>query len=205
MGYRAVIFDLGGVVLDSPLHAIARYEREQGIPAGFVNRVVIEAGSDGAWPRLERGELLMEDFMDAFEAECREAGQEIAVAEMMHHIAECGPRPAMLKAIGRIRRRGIAVAALTNNWAGEEDRTREIRDHFDAFVESSAVGLRKPDPRIYLLACESLAIEPAEAVFLDDIGRNLKIARELGMRTVKVDQPEEALDTLSNLLGFPLR
>ena len=147
----------------------------------------------------------MEQFFGAFEVECRRQGQHISAAEMMLRIGECGPRPVMLEAIGRIRRRGIAVAALTNNWAGEEDRTREIRDHFDAFVESSAVGLRKPDPRIYLLACESLAIEPAEAVFLDDIGSNLKIARELGMRTVKVDQPEEALDALSNLLGFPLR
>ena len=153
--------------------------------------------------RFEKGVDYIGD-LDAFEAECREAGQEVPVAEMMQRIAGCGPRPAMLEAIGRIRRRGIAVAALTNNWAGEEDRTGEIRDHFDAFVESSAVGLRKPDPRIYLLACESLAIEPAEAVFLDDIGRNLKIARELGMKTIKVDQPEKALQELSNLLGFPL-
>jgi epoxide hydrolase-like predicted phosphatase len=205
MGYRAVIFDLGGVVLDSPLHAIARYERELGIPAGFVNRVVIEAGSDGAWPRLERGELAMEEFFGVFEAECREQGQNISAAEMMLRIGNCGPRPVMLKAIRRIRRRGITVAALTNNWAGEQDRTRELREHFDAFVESSAVGLRKPDRRIYLLACERLAIEPVEAVFLDDIGRNLKTARELGMTTLKVDQPEQALDELSDLLGFPLR
>jgi epoxide hydrolase-like predicted phosphatase len=205
MGYRAVIFDLGGVVLDSPLHAIARYERELGIPAGFVNRVVIEAGSGGAWPRLERGELPIEEFFGAFEAECREQGQSISAMEVMLRIGECGPRPVMLEALGRIRRRGIAVAALTNNWAGEQDRTHELREHFDAFVESSVVGLRKPDRRIYLLACESLAIEPAEAVFLDDIGRNLKTARELGMTTLKVDHPEEALDALSDLLGFPLR
>jgi epoxide hydrolase-like predicted phosphatase len=205
MGYRAVIFDLGGVVLDSPLHAIARYERDLGIPAGFVNRVVIEAGSRGAWPRLERGELPMEEFFGAFEAECRKAGQNLSAPEMMLRIGECGPRPVMLEAIGRIRQRGITVAALTNNWAGEQDRTDELRDHFDAFVESSVVGLRKPDPRIYHLACTALAIEPGEAVFLDDIGRNLKIARELGMRTIKVGQPEEALDALSNLLGFPLR
>jgi epoxide hydrolase-like predicted phosphatase len=111
----------------------------------------------------------------------------------------------MLEAIGRIRRRTIAVAALTNNWAGEQDRTHELHDHFDAFVESSVVGLRKPDPRIYLFACKSLAIEPSEAVFLDDIGRNLKTARELGMTTIKVEQPEEALDALSDLLGFALR
>ena len=205
MDCRAVIFDLGGVVLDSPLHAIARYERDLGIPAGFVNRVVVGAGSGGAWSRLERGELPMEEFFGAFEAECREAGQTLSAAEMMLRIGECGPRPVMLEAIGRIRRRAISVAALTNNWAGEQDRTDELRDHFDAFVESSVVGLRKPDPRIYFFACKSLAIEPSEAVFLDDIGRNLKIAREIGMTTIKVEQPEQALDELSSLLGFPLR
>jgi epoxide hydrolase-like predicted phosphatase len=204
MGYQAVIFDLGGVVLDSPLHTIARYERELGIPAGFVNRVVIEAGADGAWARLERGELAMEEFFGAFEAECRKAGQSLSAVEMMLRIGECGPRPVMLEAIRRIRHRGIAVAALTNNWVGEQDRTAELRDHFDAFVESSVVGLRKPDPRIYRLVCETLSIEPAEAAFLDDIGRNLKIARELGMKTIKVDRPEEALQELSDLLGFPL-
>jgi len=205
MAYRAVIFDLGGVVLDSPLHAIARYERELGIPAGFVNRVVIGAGPAGAWQRLERGELSMEKFFGAFESECRKAGESISAAQMMLRIGECGPRPIMLEAIDRIRRRAISAAALTNNWAGEQDRTRELRDHFDAFVESSAVGLRKPDPRIYLLTCRNLAIDPAEAVFLDDIGRNLKTARELGMTTIKVDRPEQALDALSDLLGFALR
>lgn len=205
MDFQAVIFDLGGVVLDSPIHAIARYERELGIPSGFVNRVVVAAGPGGAWSRLERGELAMEDFFPAFEAECRQAGHEISGAEMMQRIGECGPRRVMLEAIARIRRRGLRVAALTNNWRGEEDRTHELRDRFDAFVESAALGLRKPDPRIYLHACERLAIEPAQAIFLDDIGRNLKTARELGMTTIKVDQPEPALDALSELLGFPLR
>jgi putative hydrolase of the HAD superfamily len=205
MDYRAVIFDIGGVVLDSPIHAIAGYERDLGIPAGFVNRVVVAAGPGGAWSRLERGELAMEDFFAAFEAECRSAGHEISGAAMMLRIGECRPRQVMLEAIARIRRRGIRVAALTNNWRGEEDPTHELRDHFDAFLESSLLGLRKPDPRIYLHACESLAIEPAQAIFLDDIGRNLKTARELGMTTIKVDDPEPALDALSELLGFPLR
>jgi epoxide hydrolase-like predicted phosphatase len=205
MAYRAVIFDLGGVVLDSPLHAIARYEQELGIPAGFVNRVVIGAGPSGAWQRLERGELSLEEFFEAFESECRKEGESLSAAEMMLRIAECGPRPIMLEAIARIRRRAISVAALTNNWAGEQDRTRELRDCFDAFVESSAIGLRKPDPRIYLLACRALGVDPPEAVFLDDIGRNLKTARELGMTTIKVDRPEQALDALSDLLGFALR
>jgi len=202
---RAVIFDLGGVVIDSPLHAIARYEREIGIPAGVINRVVVDTGTQGAWSRLERGELSMLDFHRDFEAELHAAGHAISAATMMARIAECGPRPAMLEAIRRIRASGLKAGALTNNWADEErEPTHELLHLFDAFIESSKVGLRKPDPRIYALACEALGVEPREAVFLDDIGRNLKAARALGMRTIKVDAPEPALEELRRHVGFPL-
>jgi len=206
MGFRAVIFDLGGVVLGSPLQAIAAFESEHGLPGGFVNRRVVETGPEGAWARLERGELALEAFVPAFEAECAAAGQPLSAATMMERIgAASAPRPSMLEAIRRIRARGLAAAALTNNWVGEEDRTRGLRDHFDVFVESSALGLRKPDPRIYHHACERLGIGPPEAVFLDDIGRNLKSARALGMTTLKVEDPGAALDALAALLGIPLR
>jgi putative hydrolase of the HAD superfamily len=207
MSFRAVIFDLGGVVLDSPLHAIAAYERELGIPAGFVNRVVVETGPSGAWSRLERGELSRRAFEAAFEAECESKGHVLCAAAMMERIALCGPRPRMLAAIRSIRGSGRAVAALTNNWAhegGGGSETDALRELFDVFVESSKLGLRKPDPRIYAHVCEALAIAPRDAVFLDDIGRNLKPARELGMRTIKVDEPDAALAELSGLLGFPL-
>jgi epoxide hydrolase-like predicted phosphatase len=204
MGYRAVLFDLGGVVLDSPLHVIAAYERDLGLPAGVVNRVVVDTGPSGAWSRLERGELAMEEFVRAFEAEVRAAGHELSAAEMMARIATCGPRPAMLRAIARIREAGLRVGALTNNWAGDGASRLPLRELFDAFVESSVVGLRKPDPRIYALACRELGVAPAEAVFLDDIGRNLKAARELGMHTIKVDAPERALVELSRALQLAL-
>ncbi len=204
MRFRAVLFDLGGVVLDSPLHAIARYERELGIPAGVVNRVVMETGPHGAWSRLERGELAMAEFHTAFEAEVRLAGHEISAAEMMARIATCEPRPSMLGAIARIRGAGLAAGALTNNWAGDGTSSNALRGHFDAFVESSVVGLRKPDPRIYQLACQELGVAAAETVFLDDIGRNLKAARELGMHTIKVDAPGPALAELSQALQLPL-
>jgi len=206
MSFRAVIFDLGGVVLDSPLHAIAAYERELGIPAGCVNRVVVETGPAGAWSRLERGELSRRAFEAAFEAECHGAGFALSAATMMERIALCGPRPRMLDAIRSIRGSGRAVAALTNNWAheGGGSETDALRELFDVFVESSKVGLRKPDPRIYAHVCEALAIAPREAVFLDDIGRNLKAARELGMTTIKVDEPESALAQLSRHLDLPL-
>jgi epoxide hydrolase-like predicted phosphatase len=126
---------------------------------------------------------------------------------MMERIAQASqPRPAMLAAIGQLRAHGLRVAALTNNWVGDGtgDSSHALRGQFDAFFESSALGVQKPDPRIYQHACRVLAIEPAEAVFLDDIGRNLKAARALGMTTIKVDHPEQALVELSALIGFPL-
>ncbi len=206
MRHRAVIFDLGGVVLGSPLHAIAAYEREQRIPDGFINRVVVSAGRDGGWARLERGELTVEAFYAVFDADCLAAGQSISSEELMMRIAEiAAPRPAWLEAIGRIRRRGLLAAALTNNWIRERDEpTDALRPLFDVFLESSALGLRKPDPRIYRHACECMEIDPREAIFLDDIGRNLKPAREMGMTTIKVTNPEAALRELSSTLGFPL-
>jgi len=206
--FRAVIFDLGGVVLGSPLHAIASYEREHGIPTGFVNRVVADTGSGGAWGRLERGRLALEAFVPAFEADCAAAGQAIDARALMERMGEAArPRPEMLEAIRRIRARGLRAAALTNNWASAErdDGTRALRPHFDAFFESSVLGLQKPDPRIYEHACEALAIAPAEAVFLDDIGRNLKAARRLGMTTIRVVSPHQALEELEQAVGFPLR
>ena len=193
-------------MLDSPLHAIAALERDEGIPAGFVNRVVVTTGASGAWARLERGEIAMEAFYAAFDRECAAEGHVLSAQRLMQCIAlGSQPRPAMLAAVRRIRERGLRAAALTNNWAGEGEGVSSLRTHFDVFVESSVVGLRKPDPRIYEHACRCLSIEAHEAVFLDDIGSNLKTARALGMTTIKVTAPEQALAELETVLGFDLR
>jgi len=205
MPYRAVIFDLGGVVVGSPLEAIAAYERRHAIPAGFINRVVVATGHAGAWSRLERGELTLEEFYPAFERDCEAAGRRIAARALMELVAAATvPRPAMLEAIRRIRARGLLAAALTNNWITEDAGTGVLRPHFDVFIESAAVGLRKPDPRIFRRACEALRVAAAEAVFLDDIGANLKAARALGMTTIKVADPAAALAELEGVLGFAL-
>jgi putative hydrolase of the HAD superfamily len=203
---RAVIFDLGGVVMGSPLHAIAGYERELGIPAGSVNRLVVATGAAGAWSRLERGELRLDEFYPAFDAECAAAGHPLCARTMMERIARAAqPRPRMLAAVRAIRTRGLRTSALTNNWQGDGTRERDwLGALFDVVVESSVEGLRKPDPRIYELALARLGVAAREAVFLDDIGRNLKPARALGMRTIKVDEPDAALAELAGLLGFPL-
>src|SRR5437870_9499298 len=205
MHYRAVLFDLGGVVVGSPLEAIARYEAEQGIPGGFVNRVVAATGAAGAWSRLERGELTLEAFYPAFEQDCAAAGHAIDALAMMARVAEVTvPRPAMLEAIRRIRARGLLAAAVTNNWITEGEGTGVLRPHFDAFVESAVAGVRKPDPRIYELACAELRIAPPEAIMLDDIGANLKTARAIGMATIREGDTEAEAGKLEDMLRFPM-
>ncbi len=212
MKYRAVIFDLGGVVFGSPLHAIRRYELANGIEENFVNRLVVSAGPEGSWQRMERGELVMGlGFFAAFDRDVKAADPAVAehfsAEAMMAAIAEeSGPRPQMIKALRRLRADGYTVAALTNNWVSEEEREpkdakeaamrAEVRALFHDYVESSVVGLRKPDPAIYRLARRRIGVEFDEAVFLDDIGSNLKTARALGMTTIKVDDPDDALAEL---------
>ena len=206
MAIRAVIFDLGGVVFGSPLHAIAAYEVARDIAPGAINRVVVEASADGAWARLERGELGLETFYPAFEADCGGAGVEIDARELMQAVSEATtPRPAMLTAIARIRASGRQAAALTNNWVAEDGSMGVVREHFDVFIESAVEGMRKPDPRIFHLTCERLGVAPNEAAFLDDIGLNLKTARALGMTTIKVVDADSALAELEDVLGMPLR
>ncbi len=202
----AVVFDIGGVVQESPLHALARYERDHGLPANAINRAVVAAGERGAWSRLERGELTVETFYAPFEADCLAHGLEVSGPSVMEYIAAAGvARPRMVEAIQRIRARGLRVGALTNNWAKDTpDPPHPLRELFHVFVESRAVGMRKPDPRIYELVCRELAVEPPRAAFLDDIGTNLKPARALGMATIKVEHPDAALRELGALLGFDL-
>jgi putative hydrolase of the HAD superfamily len=202
--YAGVLFDVGGVVVDSPLHVIARYEAELGLPANAINRAVVASGPTGAWSRLERGELTLDEFCAPFEADCRAAGVTIDAALMMGRIAEAAkPRPRMVEAIRRLRAGGLRVGALTNNWK-RDGVTSPVRDHFDVFVESSVVGMRKPDPRIYALACRELGTALDATIFLDDIGSNLKSARALGLTTIKVDDPDQALGELSALVELDL-
>ena len=208
MSIEAVVFDLGGVVFPSPLDVFRVYEREHGLPNRFISEVVLADPEHGAWGRLERGDLGLEEFCDAFDAECAAHGGTVDSRDLMRAVGGgLEPRAAMVTAIGAIRDRGLKTAALTNNWAdepGRGDRVSPTADWFDVVVESAVEGLRKPDPRIYLLVCERLDVQPPAAVFLDDLGANLKPARELGMTTIKVDEPEAAVAELESVLGFAL-
>ncbi len=205
--FRAVLFDLGGVVFDSPFETLAAYEVERGLDPGALNRVIVGTGHDGAWGRNERGELTPTEFLAVFQGELEAAGIDADASEIMRRIRTgLRIRPAMIRAVDRIREEGLLTAAVTNNWREGDGSTSGDRlvDHFDAFIESTVVGINKPDPRIYEMALAALGVGAREAVFLDDIGRNLKSALALGITTIKVTSPVVALAKLEGLLGFDL-
>jgi putative hydrolase of the HAD superfamily len=216
MPVRAVIFDFGGVILTSPFDAFSRYEADNGLPAGFLRRLNATDPDTNAWARLERNEVDLAGFAELFEAEAAAAGQQVDGRAVLALLAG-QLRPQMVEALRRGHDR-LKTALLTNNFVPHADPSAEsdggrgpagpmadVLHHFDVIVESSRVALRKPDPAIYRLVCDELGVEPAEAVFLDDLGVNLKPARALGMATIKVVDPDDAIAELEAVVGFPLR
>jgi putative hydrolase of the HAD superfamily len=205
--FRAVIFDLGGVLLSSPLPAIAGYENEAGLPAGLISRLASENGSDGLWAQLERGELDTEVFGAQFSRLARTTGHELDGLTLLDHIwGKMVIREDMLEAVRRLRLAGFRAAALTNAWMtpNRPSHIEPLRPEFDCVLESFRLGMRKPEQRIYTLACRCLAVTPKETVFLDDFGTNLKPAKAMGITTVKVADPVVAIAELEQLLGVQL-
>jgi putative hydrolase of the HAD superfamily len=211
MSVRAVIFDFGGVIVSSPFEAFARYEHDNRLPAGFLRRLNATDPDTNAWARLERSEVDPAGFAELFEAEARAAGHEIDSRAVLAQLAG-EVRPAMVEAARRCHER-LKTGLLTNNFVladltgppQREGLMAVVADLFDVVIESSRVGLRKPDTAIYELVCRELEVAPREAVFLDDLGVNLKPARAMGMTTIKVERPDQALAELEAVVGFPLR
>jgi putative hydrolase of the HAD superfamily len=201
-----VIFDLGGVVYPSPFEAFDAYDLDAGLAPGTVRALIKTSSETGAWASLERGELAMDEFFALLAAEATTAGFELDGALLMQMIGRgFGPRPAMARAISRIKEAGLRTAALTNNWPRPSDGVAAADGNglaFDVVIESSVVGLRKPDLRIYELVLGELDVTASATVFLDDLGINLKPARALGMTTIKVTDPDAALSELAVALGI---
>jgi len=202
---RAALFDVGGVIITSPFESFSRYESQNDLPDGFIRGLNSTNPDTNAWARLERNAVTFDEFCALFEAEARAAGGELNARDVMTLLAG-EIRPQMLEAVRRCKER-LKTAMLTNNWRAEDEggRLDTLLPLFDVVIESSKAGVRKPDPRFYEMACELLEIEPSEAVFLDDLGINLKPARAMGMRTIKVTDPDKALAELEEVVGFPLR
>jgi len=207
----AVVFDLGGVLTESPITQFTAYEREAGLPEGLIVRLNSTDPDTNAWARFERNELDVAGFSTAFEAEALGAGHRVEAARVLAALRG-KLRPSMVEAVRRLRTAGLPLALLSNNVAPME-RTGpigELLGLFDAVVESSVEGVRKPEPEIYRRALTRLSeavgrtIEATDCAYLDDLGINLKPARELGFSTIKVVDPADALAELRKLVGFAL-
>lgn len=209
-GFRGVLWDFGGVLSSSPFEAFAAYERQLGIPEGFIRSVNATDPDANAWARFERNELDLLGFDAAFAEESEALGHRVAGREVITRLAG-ELRPAMLAAVRACREHGLVTGLLTNNVvASDADdegwaRSLELGALFDVVVESAKEGVRKPEPAAYELVLRRMGVTAPETVFLDDLGINLKPAKAMGMATIKVVDPAEALAELEQLLGLDLR
>jgi len=211
---RAVLWDFGGVFTTSPFDAFSRYEERHGLPRDFLRGINARNPDRNAWAAMERSEVTTEEFDRMFRAESRAAGHEVPGADVLALLSG-DVREEVVAALQRIAGR-YRTACITNNMKMghgpgmaadpvKAARIAEIMTIFDTVLESSRVGVRKPEPRIYELACEALEVRPTEAVYLDDLGINLKPAAAMGMRTIKVTGAEQLLTDLEAVLGHPVR
>lgn len=209
MVFRAVFFDFGGVILSSPFEAFASYEVDAGLPEGSIRRINSTDPHTNAWAHLERGDIDVAEFVERFESAAAALGLTVDGTRVLSCLAG-ELRPAMVDAVRRCKE-GYRTGLLTNNIVsmdaaamagGRDTRLADLLGSFDVVVESSKVGVRKPEPRFYELACELVGVSPNEVVFLDDLGINLKPARAMGMTTIKVGDPDDAIAELGELLGW---
>lgn len=201
---RAVFWDFGGVILSSPFDAFNDYERAHGLPLDFIRSVNAVDPHTNAWAQIERRDITPEEFDVAFAVESERMGHRVPGAEVLALLGG-RIRPEMVAALDRVVELGYVVACLTNNVAGDpRPDVAAVLGRFHHVVESSRIGCRKPEPAFYERACAVAGVEPSEVVFLDDLGINLKPARAMGMRTIKVLDPGRAIADLGELLGVAL-
>ncbi|MFO1189140.1 MAG: HAD-IA family hydrolase [Alphaproteobacteria bacterium] len=204
--FHAVLWDFGGVFTTSPFEAFNRLEAARGWPADIVRRINSANPDTNAWARYERNEVDIDTFGALFAAEARALGVEIDPLAVLGCLGG-DIRPRMVQALKSINR-DYKTACITNNVKRPGFRppayiaaVAEIMALFNHVIESSKAGMRKPDPRIYQIACDALGVSPAQAIYLDDLGINLKPAHALGMHTIKVTSEAQALKDLTEALG----
>lgn len=204
----AVFWDFGGVILSSPFEAFNRYETANGLPLDLIRRVNATNPDSNAWALLERSEITPDEFDTRFAAESEMLGHRIPGTDVLALLAG-DIRPRMVSALDAVIAAGYVTACLTNNVVSRgpaaDERSARIADVMSRFhhvVESSKVGVRKPERAFYEIACRTAGVDATGCVFLDDLGVNLKPAAEMGMHTIKVVDPDVALDELSSILSL---
>lgn len=210
---EAVIWDFGGVLTSSPFEAFNRYEAERGLPKDFIRSINATNPDTNAWALFERSECSLDEFDELFARESEAKGSLVRGRDVVELLSG-DIRSEMVEALKRCKAR-VKVGCITNNvsagagggmarTAAKAAMVAEIMTLFDHVIESSKVGIRKPDPRIYAMACEALGVSPGGSVYLDDLGINLKPAAQLGMKTIKVLNAAQALEELERAVGFPV-
>jgi len=209
---EAVVFDFGGVMTTSPFEAFARFERERGYPVDIIRNTNAANHLENAWAKFERAEIDLETFDRLFAEESLAlGGAEVRGREVLPLLAG-DLRPDMVEALKRIKAE-CKTGCITNNLpanaigsqGGRSFYVAEVMALFDHVIESAKIGLRKPDPRIYQLMVEALGVDPKACVYLDDLGVNLKPARDMGMTTIKVVSASQAITELEAATGLTLR
>ena len=211
---KAVFWDFGGVITTSPFDSFNIYEEKHNLPKDLIRTINSTNPDINAWAKLERNEIDQEEFDSLFAVESKTFGHSIAGKEVLT-LLKGQIRPEMVEALRNIKNK-LIQGCLTNNIQSMEDQqleknasafsgtNQEIMRLFDFVFESSKENVRKPDPRFYKLACERGKVNPNEVIFLDDLGINLKPAKALGMKTIKVVKADEALKELQVLIDFPI-
>ncbi|XP_067093682.1 acyl-CoA dehydrogenase family member 10-like isoform X1 [Osmerus mordax] len=208
--YKAVIFDMYGVLLPSPVKIFSVFEQQNAVPQGTLGRVIREGGELNVWDSYMRGELDAQEFVEAFSKQCSDiAGCPVPIDSLMSALTSGPmqqPMPVMMEAIECMRSRGLKTAVLSNNFLTLDKKSYMPLNPalFDVIVESCREGLTKPDARIFQLCLHRLGVSAQEAVFLDDLQFNVQAAADLGMTSIKVEEPEAAVGNLEEVLGFPL-
>lgn len=212
--FKAVLWDFGGVLTSSPFEAFNQFESNNNLPLDIIRSINSTNPNNNAWAQLESSDINVDEFDELFNAEAREKGHEIRGKQVLELLSG-EIRPEMVNALTTIKKTQ-SVGCITNNvntgagpgMAKSEKKATsiaEVMSLFEVVIESSKVGFRKPDPRIYELACDEMEIQPSETIYLDDLGINLKPAKELGMTTIKVVSADQAINELEKLLSLSLR
>ena len=211
MAIEAILWDFGGVITSSPFEAFTRYEEKQGLPKDFIRGINATDPDTNAWAQFESSAVSLEEFDQLFLAESTEAGHPVPGTDVVKLLAG-NVRPRMVEVLQRCKQ-DYRISCLTNNvrsgkgagMSRSPENAAEVQaamSLFDHVLQSSKEGMRKPQPEFYLLACERMEVEPSSVIYLDDLGINLKPARQLGMTTIKVLSEEQAITDLSAILNI---
>jgi putative hydrolase of the HAD superfamily len=208
---EAVIWDFGGVLTSSPFEAFARFEVENDLPTDIIRRTNAANHWENAWAKFERAEVDLDAFDSLFAAESLALGAEVRGKDVLPLLSG-DLRPEMVEALRRVKAK-FKTGCITNNLpanaigslGGRSLYVAEVMALFDYVIESAKIGLRKPDPHIYQMMIEALAVDPRNCVYLDDLGVNLKPARDMGMKTIKVTSATQAIGELEAAIDLSLR